>query len=250
VVGRSRRAINRSSVQCWRLETRPAPAGPSGSNRGNAHPAGDETQLDWLELPDPPAAWGLPGDAHLLVGSLAHSSRWRGRLAESEDQPHLVEALDGVVRALGGCTLAWRFDRMATVCHPGTGEVTVSFASVAKHVAVRICPPRRGRRKGVVEKRPTTPPRSAGGAPCPRRSAWPRRRPAWTPSAPGSVTPGPAGWTGPTPRSARWPRPSRCCPRRSCRIRRCWRSPRRSPTRHWCRSAGTPTRCRPGWPAG
>lgn len=119
-----------------------------------AHPPGDETQWDWVELPDPPPAWGLPGDAHLLVGALAHSSRWRGRLAESEDQPHLVEALDGVVRRLGGCTLAWRFDRMATVCTPGTGEVTASFAAVAKHysVAVRICPARRGRRKGVVEK--------------------------------------------------------------------------------------------------
>lgn len=32
-------------------------------------------------------------------------------LAESEDQPHLIEALDGVVRRLGGCTKAWRFDR-------------------------------------------------------------------------------------------------------------------------------------------
>lgn len=119
-----------------------------------AHPPADETQWDWLELPDPPASWGLPGDAHLLVGALAHSSRWRGVLAESEDQPHLIEALDGVVRRLGGCTLAWRFDRMATVCHPGTGEVTTSFAQVAKHyqVAVRVCPPRRGRRKGVVEK--------------------------------------------------------------------------------------------------
>jgi len=51
-----------------------------------------------LELPDPPACWGLPGDAHLLVGALAHSSRWRGVLAESEDQPHLIEALDGVIR--------------------------------------------------------------------------------------------------------------------------------------------------------
>jgi transposase len=119
-----------------------------------AHPPAEETQWDWVELPDPPASWGLPGAAHLLVGALAHSSRWRGVLAESEDQPHLIEALDQVVRRLGGCTLAWRFDRMATVCHPGTGEVTASFAQVAKfyRVAVRICPPRRGRRKGVAEK--------------------------------------------------------------------------------------------------
>ena len=43
---------------------------------------------------------------------------------------------------------------MATVCHPGTGQVTASFAAVAKHygVSVAICPPRRGNRKGVVEK--------------------------------------------------------------------------------------------------
>ena len=48
----------------------------------------------------------------------------------------------------------WRFDRMATVCHPDTGRDTASFAGVAKHygVAVAICPPRAGHRKGVVEK--------------------------------------------------------------------------------------------------
>ncbi len=118
------------------------------------HPAGEETQFDWLELPDPPAHWGWGGQAHLLVGALAHSSRWRAVLAESEDQPHLVEALDGVVRRLGGCTKRWRFDRMATVCHPDSGRVTASFAQVAKYygVAVDVCPSRHGNRKGVVEK--------------------------------------------------------------------------------------------------
>ena len=75
-------------------------------------------------------------------------------LAESEDQPHLVEALDGVVRRLGGCTKLWRFDRMTTVCHPATGRITATFAPVAKHygVEVAICPSRHGNRKGVVEK--------------------------------------------------------------------------------------------------
>ena len=29
------------------------------------HPAGEETQWDWLELPDPPAHWGFAGKAHL-----------------------------------------------------------------------------------------------------------------------------------------------------------------------------------------
>ena len=119
-----------------------------------AHPAGEETQFDWLELPDPPAWWGWGKTAHLLVGSLAHSSRWRAVLAPAEDQPHLIEALDAVVRRLGGLTHRWRFDRMATVCHPDSGRLTATFGPVAAHYAVgiAICPPRRGNRKGVVEK--------------------------------------------------------------------------------------------------
>lgn len=119
-----------------------------------AHPPGEETQWDWLELPDPPASWGRGRRAHLLLGALAHSGRWRAWLAETEQQPHLVDGLDRVARSLGGLTDVWRFDRMATVCDPGSGRVTASFAAVAKHygVSVAICPPRAGNRKGVVEK--------------------------------------------------------------------------------------------------
>jgi transposase len=118
------------------------------------HPAGQETQWDWVELPDPPAQWGWGKTAHLLVGALSHSGKWRGVLAESEDQPHLIDALDRVAHALGGLTFDWRFDRMATVVSPATGRVSASFAAVAKHygVTVKPCPPRRGNRKGVVEK--------------------------------------------------------------------------------------------------
>jgi transposase len=118
------------------------------------HPPGEETQWDWLELPDPPAAWGWGKTAHLLVGALAHSSRWRGQLTEAETFPQLVDGLDAVTRKLGGLTKVWRFDRMATVCSPNTGRITATFAGVAKHygVQVALCPPRRGNRKGVVEK--------------------------------------------------------------------------------------------------
>lgn len=118
------------------------------------HPPGAETQWDWLDLPDPPACWGWGTTAHLLVGSLSHSSRWRGVLSPSMDQAHLVDGLDRITRRLGGVTNSWRFDRMATVCHPDTGRVTASFAGVAKHyaVSVAVCPPRAGHRKGVVEK--------------------------------------------------------------------------------------------------
>jgi transposase len=129
----------------------------TATQRPNAvipHPPGDETQWDWLELPDPPESWGWGKTAHLLVGSLAHSGKWRAALSQTEDQPHLVAALDRVTRGLGGLTHVWRFDRMATVCDPGSGRVSASFAGVAKHygVSVAICPPRRGNRKGVVEK--------------------------------------------------------------------------------------------------
>ncbi len=119
------------------------------------HPAGVETQWDWVELPDPPAGWdGYGKRAYLLVGALSHSSKWRGVLCESMNQPQLAEAQHQVAARLGGVTTEWRFDRMATVVHPGSGQVTATYAPIAKHfgVIVRPCPPRRGNRKGVVEK--------------------------------------------------------------------------------------------------
>lgn len=119
-----------------------------------SHPPGEETQWDWVELPDPPPSWRWGAKAFLLVGALAHSGRWRGVLCEATDQPQLIDALDRVARRLGGVTDTWRFDRMATVCYPASGRVTASFAAVAKHygVSVAICPARHGNRKGVVEK--------------------------------------------------------------------------------------------------
>lgn len=119
------------------------------------HPAGEETQWDWVELPDPPAGWdGYGKRAYLLVGALSHSSKWRGVLCESMEQPQLADAQYQIAGKLGGVTRDWRFDRMATVVHPGTGVVTATYAQIAKHFGVRVrpCPPRRGNRKGVVEK--------------------------------------------------------------------------------------------------
>jgi len=118
------------------------------------HPPGEETQWDWLELPDPPAWWGWGKTAHLLVGALSASGKWRGVLAESEDQPYLIASLHGVCERLGGLTRRWRFDRMSAVCHPASGDLTASFAEAAKYygVGVDVCPSRRGWRKGVVEK--------------------------------------------------------------------------------------------------
>lgn len=38
------------------------------------------------------------GSAYVLIGALRHSGRRRGWLAESTDQPHLVEGSDAVAR--------------------------------------------------------------------------------------------------------------------------------------------------------
>lgn len=115
------------------------------------HPPGEEIQWDWLELPDAP--WG--GDAHLLVGTLPYSGRFRAVFAETEEQPQLVEGLDGVLRRLGGTARQWRFDRMSTVCDPGSGRLLASFAAVARYygVQVEVCERYRPQRKGAVETR-------------------------------------------------------------------------------------------------
>ncbi len=132
---------------------------PCSASRGRDHtiidhPPGEEVQWDWLELPDPPASWNAGAQAHLLVGALPHSGRWRGVLTDAEDHAHLVEALHAVSTRLGGLPKRWRFDRMATVANPNTGRVTATFAAVARHYGVHVdlCPPRHGNRKGTVEK--------------------------------------------------------------------------------------------------
>jgi transposase len=114
-----------------------------------AHPPGAEIQWDWFERRNAP--WG--GTCYVLLGTLPHSSRVRGVLAESLDQPHLIEAMDQVLRRHGGTPRIWRTDRLATVIVPGSRDVQPSFAPVAKYygVVVEPCPPRRGNRKGSVE---------------------------------------------------------------------------------------------------
>ncbi|MGH9157629.1 MAG: Mu transposase domain-containing protein [Acidimicrobiales bacterium] len=114
-----------------------------------AHPAGEEIQWDWFERRTAP--WG--DTAYVLLGTLPHSGRSRGMIAEATDQAHLVEAMDGVLRRLGGTARHWRVDRMATVIVPGSADVQASFAPVAKHYGAIVvpCPPRRGNRKGAVE---------------------------------------------------------------------------------------------------
>ena len=138
------RGLRPPCVACAHVTQRP--------NAVIAHSPGEETQFDWLELPDPPAHWGFPRkSAYLLVGSFPHSGVWRAVLSPSMDTPHLLAAMTTLLALLGGLTRVWRFDRMRTVLDPVTGDLTAAFA---KHYAVTavVCRPRSGNRKGVVEK--------------------------------------------------------------------------------------------------
>ncbi|ARC58624.1 hypothetical protein AS850_16160 [Frondihabitans sp. 762G35] len=119
------------------------------------HPPGEETQFDWVELPNAPVSWGFPTKrAFLLVGSLPHSGCWRAVLSPSMELPHLLAAMTTVVQGLGGVSRDWRFDRMTTVVKAGSNDLTPMFAAFGKHYGVRViaCRPRSGNRKGVVEK--------------------------------------------------------------------------------------------------
>ncbi|MDE0170862.1 MAG: IS21 family transposase [bacterium] len=135
-------------------ELRPS-CGACGGTRGRSvaiidHPAGEECQWDWVQLGDTP--WG--SRVFVLVGVLSHSGKFRAWLSDCQDQAHLVEGIDGVLRRFGGSARRWRVDRMSTVLVPGTDRIQASFVGVAKHYGVGIdpCPPRRPNRKGVVEK--------------------------------------------------------------------------------------------------
>ena len=126
------------------------------------HPPGEEIQWDWDELPEPPGAT----TPICSSGSLPCSGKFRGVFAESEDQPHLIEAIDGVLRRLGGNARRWRVDRMATVVDPKTGIVQPSFVPGRQALRRRASSPVR---PGAATARdrwrsPSTSPPSASGA--------------------------------------------------------------------------------------
>ena len=114
------------------------------------HDPGSETQWDWLELTETP--WGET--AFVQVGALAHSGKFRGSFSASKDSGHLIAAMQEVIRGLGGLTRRFRIDAMEGAVIPGTRRLNAAFADFCRSLAVGVdmCPPRRGNRKGVVEK--------------------------------------------------------------------------------------------------
>jgi hypothetical protein len=114
--------------------------GPGMSRAGARAPerADDEIRFAWLELADPPARWGCGSRLHLLTGSLASSGRWRAVLTESRDLPQLVEAVDQVMRRLGGTAPRWRLDHSTAACCAMNGRVTPAFAEVARYYGAAV----------------------------------------------------------------------------------------------------------------
>ena len=64
----------------------------------------------------------LGSDDYGVLGTLPHSGKVRGVLAEKMDAGHLIEAMDAVLRRLGGTPRVWRTDRLATVIVRGSGR--------------------------------------------------------------------------------------------------------------------------------
>jgi len=114
------------------------------------HDPGHETQWDWLELTETP--WGET--AYVQVGTLAHSGKFRGSFQPAKDTGHLLAAMQEVIWNLGGLTKRFRIDAMEGAVVPGTRRLNAAFADFCRSLAVGVdmCPPRRGNRKGVVEK--------------------------------------------------------------------------------------------------
>ncbi len=104
------------------------------------HGSAEEVQFDWVRLPRPPAGWDCGHEMYLLMGLLTRSGRWRAALTATNDLPHCVEALDRVLRRLGGTGERWLFEGTPPVCST-VGKVTAVFHEVAKYygafVAVR-----------------------------------------------------------------------------------------------------------------
>ncbi|MFI9273409.1 Mu transposase domain-containing protein [Kitasatospora sp. NPDC052896] len=110
---------------------------PQGLGAAADSTPGEDVQFDWVELYDPPAEWGCGSRAHLLMGSLTLSSRWRAALTQGREFAHCVEAMDQVMRRLGGTGERWLFDRTAPMCS-ATGRVTAAFTSVARYYGASV----------------------------------------------------------------------------------------------------------------
>ena len=156
--------------------------------------------------PTHPPAWGWGSKAHPAgrgAGALRAVARGAGRVGRPAP-PDRRPAPDRRGAGRADPHLAVRPDghRLPPRHRAGSPPRSPRSPSTTGS-SVEICPPRRGNRKGVVEKANHTS-RNAGGAPWPTTWAWPKPRPGWTSSASGSATPGAGRWTRPAPPLENW----------------------------------------------
>ncbi|MFI9360325.1 Mu transposase domain-containing protein [Kitasatospora sp. NPDC053057] len=109
------------------------PGGPTDAPGG-----GQEIRFDWLRLPAPSVRWGCDTPAQLLIGTLGISGRWRGVLSDGDDLPHLVEAIDQVLRRFGGTPGCWRLGRTPVACTVATGQPKPALAKVARYYGAAL----------------------------------------------------------------------------------------------------------------
>ena len=147
----------------------------------------------------------------------------------------------------------WRFDRMATVCHPATGpgHRLVRRGRQALRGAGRDLPAPARATARAWWRRPTTPPRNAGGAPCPTTSRVEQAQARWTgsPAVRGDTRLRRTADGTEGHRRHRRRRASRCAGPAGAVPGRHGRDPDRVARRRWSPSAATATRCHPSWPA-
>ncbi len=144
-----------------------------------AHSPGDETQWDWLELPNPHESWGWGKTAHPLVGSLAYSGKWRAAwssVAGSTTPGGCAGQSDPRTRR-GDSSLAVRPDghRLRPRQRPSHGVVCRGGQALRGG---------RGDLPGTSWRRSTTPPPNAGGCAVPPDA--PRAAPRCAPRSPGT----------------------------------------------------------------
>ena len=128
------------------------------------HPPGAEIQWDWFERRKAP--WG--GTAFVLLGTLPHSSRVRGVLAPSLDQAHLIEAMDAVLRRLGGAEAS----PPAMTVRVNTGKAFVQGYYFEVHTP--------GRRRWPSPRRTRRCPGSTGSSSVATSPGGPLSSPSWS----------------------------------------------------------------------
>ncbi|GAA2739034.1 DDE-type integrase/transposase/recombinase [Kitasatospora cinereorecta] len=126
-----RRHRVRPSCGLCHLGPLPGPAGAGGT-------AEEEIRFRWIPLGRPLSAPVEGYFVHLLTGSLTSAGRWRGVLVDGTDFPHVVEAIDEVLRRLGGTAPRWRFDRATPLRCPATGRLTTALTRVGRYYGAEV----------------------------------------------------------------------------------------------------------------